>query len=291
MKLLFILPAHHKILNNMKLGFQQYTVKYTKTPTMGDILDCDIVYSPATQIPIQNYPTVKFIFGPNFSTFPSTKTTFNNIHKNAIYIQPSEWVCQLWRELHYTHLPLYVSPVGVDVELFSPGDSSERSRTFIYFKRRQNSELKTLHTQFPTAKIFKYGEYKETEYLDYLQHSKFGIWLGAHESEGFALLEALSCNVPLLVWNVTKMSQEVGSPQSYRKIKTVTTTIPYWDSRCGEVFYNCKDLYETKNVFLNTLDRYEPRRFILDTLCLEETTNNFVKMWDMTWNSQKTAKK
>ena len=54
-------------------------------------------------------------------------------------------------------------------------------------------------------------KYPEEEYIKYLQESKYGIWLGAHESQGFALEEALAINVPLLVWNVKYMSQEVRS--------------------------------------------------------------------------------
>ena len=48
-------------------------------------------------------------------------------------------------------------------------------------------------------------------FFNYLQNSKYGIWLDAHESQGFALQEALSCNVPLLVWNISSMNQEYNS--------------------------------------------------------------------------------
>ena len=44
-----------------------------------------------------------------------------------------------------------------------------------------------------------------------MQKAKYGIILDAHESQGFAIEEALSCNVPLLVWNTKFMSQEYGS--------------------------------------------------------------------------------
>ena len=66
-----------------------------------------------------------------------------------------------------------------------------------------------------------------------IANSKYGIILDAHESQGFAIEEALSCNVPLLVWNVSSMSQEEGG--NYQHIPA--TSIPYWDKRCGENFY------------------------------------------------------
>jgi hypothetical protein len=61
-------------------------------------------------------------------------------------------------------------------------------------------------------KIFNYLQrYNEAEYLTYLQSCKYGIWIDAHESQGFALEEALSCNVPLLVWNVSSLNREENS--------------------------------------------------------------------------------
>ena len=80
------------------------------------------------------------------------------------------------------------------------------------------------------------------------------MWLDAHESQGFALQEALSCNVPLFVWNITSMRQEYGS--SYNDIPA--TTIPYWDERCGEYFYNINELEDKFNLFLSKLETYKP---------------------------------
>ena len=78
-------------------------------------------------------------------------------------------------------------------------------------------------------KIFDYvKKYNEEDYLHYLQDSRYGIILDAHESQGFAIEEALSCNVPLLVWNTEYMSQEYGSHYS----DIPCTSIPYWYNRC-----------------------------------------------------------
>ena len=89
--------------------------------------------------------------------------------------------------------------------------------------------------------------------------------MDAHESQGFAIEEALSCNVPLLVWNVTSMNQEFKS--SYSNISA--TTIPYWDERCGEFFHKSEEFIETFNMFLSKLDSYKPREFIFETLTEE----------------------
>ena len=111
--------------------------------------------------------------------------------------------------------------------------------------------------------LFNYSSgYSEEEYLNCLQNSKYGIWIGRHESQGFALEEALSCNVPLFVWNVSSMNQEYG--YNYQDIPA--TVIPYWDERCGEFFYEKENLEEKFHLFESKLETYKPREYILENL-------------------------
>jgi hypothetical protein len=44
------------------------------------------------------------------------------------------------------------------------------------------------------------------------------------------------------------------------------SSIPYWDDKCGEVFY---DKNEKFKLFILKLDNYQPRQFILDNLFME----------------------
>jgi hypothetical protein len=118
------------------------------------------------------------------------------------------------------------------------------------------------------------NKYNENDFLNVLQHAKYGIWLGAHESQGFALQETLSCNVPLLVWNVSSMKQEYG----YNYDDILATSIPYWDKRCGEYFYNQNDFFITFNKFISNLHNYNPREFILEHLSIDVCEKHFYKL-------------
>ena len=134
--------------------------------------------------------------------------------------------------------------------------------------------LKSMNIEY---KVFDYKKrYDESEYLNYLQECKYGIVIDAHESQGFAIEEALSCNVPLLVWGVQYMSQEYGG--NYLNIPC--TTIAYWNNQCGEVFYNSNELEVTFNTFINKIEEYEPRKYILENLSLEKCRDNFIKIID-----------
>ena len=79
----------------------------------------------------------------------------------------------------------------------------------------------------------------------------------------------------MLVWNSTSMSQEVGG--NYPDIPS--TTIPYWNEKCGEVFYKWDEFEKTFNIFLKNIKsaKFKPRQFILDELSTKPCAEKFLK--------------
>jgi len=279
-KIIIIDDYHHK--NEQFLNY--YCKKYFILTS--NIEEADIVLSAKTYIQIENYPNKKFIFGPHFSVFPNNIVNkLNNTYKNAIYIQPSLWAKEVWdNEFKFNTLPLYSIPFGVNTEKFKPNTNIEKKNVFVYFKNRNPNDLENiklfLNSKNINYKIFSYQErYSEEDYLSYIQSCVFGLWVGCHESQGFALQEALSCNIPLLVWNVKYMKDEYTSGSLYSDVKTTASSIPYWDKTCGEYFYNINDLDSVFNLFISKLNFYNPREFILNNLSYEkcsEKWNNLI---------------
>lgn len=240
----------------------------------------DCVYSPITPIDISKYPNIIFVFGPHFSVFPDDKI---NIIKgsNSIYIQPSEWAVNVWKRFPIcNNLNISSMPFGVETDKFNEIKSIyEKKNVFVYYKSRHPVELEIIQGFLKTNNIeyilFDYNKkYNENDYIHCLQNSIFGIWIGRHESQGFALEEALSCNVPLLVWDVKSMNQEYG--YNYQDIPA--TCIPYWDERCGEVFYNADDLNDTFKTFISKLCSYKPREYILENLSIDVCEQKLITM-------------
>ena len=292
MKLLIIEKwLHHK--NHLGLDLmlqhilQNNDISY-KYGTVNDLNpdNVDVVYSPATPINTALFPNITFIFGPHFSVFPNKMLSIiNNIHRNCIYIQPSEWCVNIWGNMGVEQiLPLKMMPFPVNTELFKPilDEKNKKNKVFIYFKRRNESELNILENYLRERKIqyevFDYvKKYEENDYLKTLQEAKFGIVLGSHESQGFALQEAMACNVPLIVWNVTNMNQEVGSNHP----SLPATSIPYWDERCGEYFTKWEQWENWFNVFLKNIktgEKYKPREFIMENLSTVPCAERFMKL-------------
>ena len=284
MKILYININMHVKNNNALLNYKNIKfciINHTNIDSL-DLRQFDCVYSPSQPIDVKKYPNTKFIFGPHFSVFPDKNhMDLLTDNKNVIYIQPSDWANNVWKYHPFCkNVRIETLPFGVDTKKFDQiKPINERNYVFVYFKRRHHTELiliqQFLQSHNINAKLFDYvNRYDENEFINYLHESRFGIWLDAHESQGFALEEALSCNVPLLVWNVISMKQEVGS--NYENIPA--TTIPYWDERCGESFIYQQDLPIAFEKFMNDLNNYKPREYILENLSFEKCQEKLIDL-------------
>jgi hypothetical protein len=279
MKILITSSFHHKNQEALITMLEHMNIEY-KFGNEIDIPNYDVIYSPVKSIDTSKYPSKKFIFGPHFSVFPDNKILqINNIHKNSIYIQPSPWASRVWTDTNVNnYIPVVTHPFPVNINRFKCM-GKERTKVFIYYKRRDPNELLFLRNfldeRYVEYKIFDYiKRYDEEDYLYWLQKSKYGIILDAHESQGFAIEEALSCNVPLLVWNVKFMSQEYKS----RYDDIPATTVDYFDERCGEIFYEQNELEAKFEEFTNKLDTYSPREYILENLSCEKCCERFLSI-------------
>ena len=291
MKILFVNTWMHNKNMNALLNYKNVSLEIINKVSDIDKYDLtmfDCVYSPTDPIDVSKYPGVCFLFGPHFSVFPNDK--IKNIRSSkSVYIMPSQWCIDYWKlNPLCDNLNMSVLPFGVDTNRFCEVKPiNERNLVFIYYKSRQPRELEFIENLLRNSnisyRIFSYHHrYNEDEYLEYLQNARFGIWVDAHESQGFALEEALSCNVPLFIWNIRSMNQEYG--QTYPD--NSATTIPYWDNRCGEDFYDMSDFKEKCDRFFSNLSNYRPREFILEnlsmTVCEEKFMNFFTNSHTLT---------
>jgi hypothetical protein len=284
MKILYLKTNMHEKNNNALMNYKNVDYHIIQNPNILDRIDLsqfNCVYSPAIPINVSKYPNTKFLFGPHFSVFPEKIQMNIILGKNVIYTQPSDWARDVWRDSHLcNNIRIETLPFGVDTNRFNQIlPSEQRNLVFVYYKSRKPEEFEKImdflsHFNVKIV-VFNYLiKYSEEDYLKCLHNAKFGVWIGRHESQGFALEEALSCNVPLLVWNVKSMNQEYG--YNYQDIPA--TCIPYWDNRCGEFFYSIDELPCVYDKFMNNLVNYKPREYILENISIEKCENKFIEL-------------
>ena len=180
-------------------------------------------------------------------------------------IAPSEWVKNKFiTKFNLPEDKLAVWPVGI--EEFN-NIREINYDCLIYFKRRDQSELdavkKFLVNNGLSYRMVEYGTYGEDGFKQLVNSAKFCFLINGTESQGIAVQEIMSMGVPIIAWDIKEW---LDQGEAYR---VPATSIPYWDERCGEVFFNIDDLDVTFSKFYATLDQYDPKAFIKDNLSFE----------------------
>ena len=180
-------------------------------------------------------------------------------------IAPSEWVKNKFiTKFNLPEDKLAVWPVGIEEfdNIREPNYDC-----LIYFKRRDQSELdavkKFLVSNGLSYRMVEYGTYGEDGFKQLVNSAKFCFLINGTESQGIAVQEIMSMGVPIIAWDIKEW---LDQGEAYR---VPATSIPYWDERCGEVFFNIEDLEVTFSKFYATLDEYDPKAFIKDNLSFE----------------------
>lgn len=298
MKLIFYEPHHHKNTNALKLMCKTLSIDLEITNDYNRILknDYNILISNIHYIEPEIIPeNIKIIYGPQFWVFPSGPIVgeLNNIYvKRCVYNCLSEWVKNLYMEIVPSlKVPLVPLPFAVDVDFFKPDISIEKTiDCILYVKLRDkdiiNNVIKILENKKLSYIVINYGNYEETTYINMLHKSKFMISIDRHESQGFALEEAMSMNIPLLVLDATTMYSEISNNgksiyMHMKPKKLISTSVPYWSEKCGIKLEteNIEEISKSIDNMIVNYTSYNPREYILETLspkvCMERILNYF----------------
>jgi hypothetical protein len=211
---------------------------------------------------VADFSNKKVLIGPHLD-HNNNKLVDKNQTCNCL----SAWVEVLLKAYGATCNFVYL-PFGVDVDKFKSG-AEERSKVFLYAKLRDPTLIAKIEKSYKFDAVFRYGSYQESDYCNFLKTAKFGVWIGRHESQGFAVQEALSCNVPLLVLDVDDVYDEYSVHWQRIDNMPSATVIPYWDDSCGEVCKKPYDDFTSKLALLESKiknNEYSPREYILKTL-------------------------
>ena len=226
------------------------------------------------------------VVGPNLFIMPSdiqTGIRFNG----ATYLHPSPWAVRVWQCAGFDSCSLAAWPVGIDTDEFKPLSLlGARSQILVYHKQRDPEQLKFILNTLQDMKLkyscVTYGNYSEPEYQELLAKASLIIWHGLHESQGIALQEAMACNAPILVCDVTSLSQAYGGRYQFDPafFDIPVTSAPYFDDRCGVKIVDLSRLKESIEFMFENLEHFAPRQYVLENLSLEHQAEAFVNLWN-----------
>jgi len=276
MKFIQIGGSHPRNEEFMKRACQKFGIEYHHTHSRNPPANYDIIWSPGSWINPDSYPSSKFIFGPQFWVFPNKTHPFFTESKpehakRCIFTCLSDWNLACYNEfVNQSNIPFTPLPFGLDIQNYTK--NTIEYDCIIYVKRRHPSIVdfvksvikeKSLH-----YRVFTYGSYERNDYINTLHKSRFTIWIGSHESQGFGFQECLATGTPIFVYDVTSMKDEYDNGFTYCNHieKLLATSATYWDSRCGMIVKTNQEFIDTFGIFLEKIDSFRPSDYIKETL-------------------------
>ncbi len=235
---------------------------------------------------------LKAIVGPNIYILPREISDDINL-SNFLYIHPSQWVIDFWKSLKFDRCNLEPWATGIDSEEFSERakpETDEGGFVLLYFKQRFKEELEYVVEIFKkekiSYKILHYGFYEQEEYIKALKKTRYILWLGRQESQGIALEEALSMNVPILVWDVLNLGHWVPPNRKGVNLFTKkeneysnTTSAYYFSDDCGLRIKKKEELNNAIKFMEKNWSQFQPRKYILNNLRLEKQAKEFIELF------------
>lgn len=236
---------------------------------------------------VANQKSPGMVIGPNAFVTPIELKDHTLLSRISALIVPSQWVKDFYRkELKNLDIPIEIWASGVNESYWSPSAESAvnrvgTKRTALLYIKNYNSKLiretvTTCESSGFQVQTISYGKYSRREYLTKLRESSVVIALGSSESQGLAMFEAWSVNVPTLVHSGNSNLVTGGSSNLVDYFRSPATSSPYLNPQTGNFWNSELQLAE----ILSTLsDRaMNPRNWILEHSSAAIAASKYLKV-------------
>lgn len=208
-------------------------------------------------------------------TLVQTPYDHNNLvqhtHINALLF-PSQWTKDFYVSLVPTlQEKIQIWPAGV----YIPSEESSHRRVLIFKKNIPeeiyNHVIKTLRNKGLPYDTLTYGTYNKESYHRKLKTASILIYLQKTESQGLALQEAWSYNVPTLVWKNTIWEDGV-----YRW-EDQNISAPYLTDQAG-LFFTQENFSQQLDTILIHKQSFNPKKYCSEHLSDKASTQIYLEI-------------
>jgi hypothetical protein len=274
-------PGHYALVRSVVEGLRSIGADFTFNPrTFGDL--ARVVYAPANEalrqaIELKRRGFVDYVVaGPVNALFADESGSILLTPEIDLVIVPSEWTVDFYKGFPELVAKSRVCPCGVDAEAWKPAGVAKERSAVVYWKsgderfceaveaivRRCGLEPLRIRSRHGEHGIFKPSDYREA-----LDRSVAGVFLSTFETQGIALAEAWSMDVPTVVWDPRGDAEWRG-----RTFKSKSSA-PFLTPATGVTFRTIDDLEEALRGTLTSLTTFLPRDWVLqhmtDAVCAD----------------------
>jgi hypothetical protein len=201
------------------------------------------------------------------------------------YLQHSDWANNIYKPYFGDKCKIW--PVGIETKKWKPDLKIEKKYDILIYnkirwehKTKEKDLLTPIRNFFKYKKVnfreIKYGEYLPADFKMNLIYTKAMVFLCEHESQGIAYQEALSMNVPIFAWDQGSLIDP--NYKIWGDENTQTTSVPYFDDRCGMKFKDFSEFETNFDSFISKVKNkaFAPREYVMENLTLEICAQKFV---------------
>jgi hypothetical protein len=276
--------GHQAVNGSILRGLTSLGIHYNFNPTSCDEIG-DVVYVPANiealriAIDLKLQGRVKILLaGPNLVVRPVEYDGIVTHPAIDLCIVPSQW-CKNFYEEDAPSLRgrIAIWPAGVDTSFWQPNQQNPLSKHVLIYQKASDEllyqgveNLLQVYGWLPYR--LDYGSYDYTIYRKLLDITQFAIFLSRSESQGIALAECWSMNIPTFVWN----AQEPLVIQGKRAWPV--SSAPYLTANVGALWKDLTELEMILNNIEQELVLYKPRAWVLKNMCDQVTAQKIIDL-------------
>ena len=272
--------GHYAVTRSLVEGLIKNNITFNYNPSRKkDIADKVIVLAGMERlkdmVELKRKGKIKTLFaGPNIFESPLEENGLLMDPAIDKCIVPSEWIRSFFiQEAQTLQDKVEIWHAGVDTEYWKPVVGQKRNKVIVYWKTEAEDYYRSVcdllrDYDYEPATI-KYGSYSIEEYKELLNQSLFIVFISRSESQGIAMAEAWSMDVPVYAWDPGKLDYK---NRNYREV----TSCPYLTDEAGLKWTDVNELKELLGKTKNSGCSFQPRKYALRFFTDEHTSAELV---------------
>ena len=273
-------PGHFALVRSVVEGLRAIRADFNFNPGRLSEL-ARVVYAPANEALRQAADLKRrgridyLVAGPVNALFADEADGVLQLPEIDRVIVAHEWACDFFRETPALLEKAVACPCGVDADVWKPTDGTDRQRiALVYWKsgdeafcdqveqivRACGLEPRRVRSMHGEHAIFSAADYRQL-----LDQSTISIFLSTFETQGLALVEAWSMDVPTLVWDPQGIAQWRGRSFESR------SSAPYLTPLTGRRWRTTGELEPVLRSAMAERASFQPREWVLanmtDAIC------------------------
>ena len=267
-------PGHYAVTRSVVEGLRAIGADFNFNPTSFSQL-ARTVYAPANEALLQAAALKRrgdidfLVAGPVNAFFADECNGIMQLPEIDLAIVASEWMIDFYRDVPSLARKTRAVPCGVDAEFWKPAGARKERAAAIYWKsgderfceqveaivRRSGLEPLRVRSRHGEHTIFTPDELRAQ-----FDRAILSVFLSTFESQGIALAEAWSMNLPTVVWDPR------GDAEWRGRHFTSASSAPYLTAATGIATRDVAGLENAIAQALATLDTFHPREWVLGNM-------------------------